>query len=228
MGDEEYTILPHKEIQDLKEELDKLKKNPDLVDNSLKASIGNLNDSLGALMGVFKEATQEMRLEEGEESILNKKFVPLMEKMDLILEQNQKIAEGIVALADILKGMPERVQRSVHKDLKDVREPERDSRDPWQQERSERSQVPQMPSQMPPQMPPQMSQSSQPPYPPWGNSQYPYPPQGQPSFQEFPEANEPNPYADFPQQQFGGQPMNQPQNLPPPPPVDKKRSFFGF
>lgn len=108
MADEdEYEILPHKEIEDLKNELDALKKGPTPESRN---QMQKLNDSINSLLGLFKEASSQMNLEEEEANLVSQKLIPLEEKMDQILDQNQKIAEGIVALADLVKDMRDRMK----------------------------------------------------------------------------------------------------------------------
>ena len=70
-----------------------------------------LSDSINTLLSLFKEASSQMHLEEQEASMVAEKIIPIEEKLDQILEQNQKIAEGIVALADLIREMQDDQKR---------------------------------------------------------------------------------------------------------------------
>ena len=104
--EEEYAIVSKKEFLKLKNELEKLKKNPlqgTPAGENLQESIDNLSTSLNGMMSLFKEAADDLKIEERDTQIVSKKLDPLMEKVDTLIEQNQKIAKGIVAVADMVK-----------------------------------------------------------------------------------------------------------------------------
>lgn len=108
MGDdEEYEIMPHKDIIELKKELKRLKDEPSTPSKGMQASVEKLSDNIGNMMDLFREATKEMTLEEQEDKSVSKKIEPLMEKVDILIEQNEKIAQGIVAVADMIKDLKE-------------------------------------------------------------------------------------------------------------------------
>ena len=99
---EEYELLPHREIEDLKEELRKLKEFEITPTKKLRISLLELNTKLNKLLKIFDEARHEIRSEEIGLGF-KEKMKPLVEKMDKMLEQQADIAEGMVALADIVK-----------------------------------------------------------------------------------------------------------------------------
>ena len=99
---DEYELLPHREIEELKEELSKLKEFEIAPSKKLHVSLLELNTKLDKLIMIFEDATHELRMEEGGLSF-TEKMRPLLEKMNKILEQNAEIASGILALADIVK-----------------------------------------------------------------------------------------------------------------------------
>ena len=104
MADEDdYELLPHKEIAELKEELAKLKDFEVTPSKKLQVSIIELNQKLDKLLTIFEDATHEMRAEESSLSFAEK-MQPLVEKMNKILDQNAEIASGILAVADMLRG----------------------------------------------------------------------------------------------------------------------------
>ncbi|MBW3001543.1 hypothetical protein KY338_00095 [Candidatus Woesearchaeota archaeon] len=101
---EEYELLPHREIEDLKEELRKLKEFEITPTKKLRISLIELNKKLDKLLQIFDEARHDIRTEEIGLGF-KEKMKPLMEKMETLQEQQADIAEGMVALADIVKGM---------------------------------------------------------------------------------------------------------------------------
>ena len=106
MEEEEYAIVSKKEFMTLKKELDRLKKHPlegSEAGETLQASIDNLNKSLNVMLEVFKQAAEDLKLEEHEAETVGKQMGPLSEKIDTLIDQNQKIAKGIVAIADMVK-----------------------------------------------------------------------------------------------------------------------------
>ena len=71
--------------------------------HGLKNSIDALNHSVNSLMKLFKEASEELKTEKNDPEIVDKKINPVLEKIAALEEQNEKIARGIVAVADMLK-----------------------------------------------------------------------------------------------------------------------------
>ncbi len=104
--EEEYELLPHKEIEELKEELSKLKEFEIAPSKRLQVSLLELNTKLDKLITIFEDASHELRVEEGGLSF-TEKMRPLLEKMNKVLEQNSEIASGILALADMVKELKE-------------------------------------------------------------------------------------------------------------------------
>ena len=106
MADDEYAIVSKKEFLALKKEIDRLKKDPlgeSEQGENLQGSIENLSRSLNTMLEVFKQAAQEMNLEEHDTQLVSKQIGPINEKIDNLIDQNQKIAKGLVAVADMVK-----------------------------------------------------------------------------------------------------------------------------
>lgn len=101
---EPYEVMPYSEISALKKEIKKLKnKEDDVESKDLVKSMNGLTQNIDSMLQIFRKATEEMQLEEEEEKAVSKQINPLMEKLDEIIEQNKIIAEGMVALSDIVK-----------------------------------------------------------------------------------------------------------------------------
>ena len=106
-----YEIMPYKEIVELRKQVQELKsKGSDDNSNPLSQSVGKLAEQMNSLMGLFKTAAEDMRLEEKDEHFVAKKIEPLIDKLDSIIEQNKIIAEGIVAVADMIKESPRKIR----------------------------------------------------------------------------------------------------------------------
>jgi len=100
--DDEYELLPHREIEELKAELSKLKEFDIAPTKKLQVSLLELNTKLDKLITIFEDASHEMRTEESSLSF-SEKMQPILERMNKILDQNAEIASGILTIADMLK-----------------------------------------------------------------------------------------------------------------------------
>jgi hypothetical protein len=92
--EEPYDLMPHKDIIELKNQLKNLKSEK-FSFHELMNSVNALTKSMDSMMKLFKEAGEEIRAEEKEDT-LNK-------KLDGIIEQNKVIADGMVAVSDMVK-----------------------------------------------------------------------------------------------------------------------------
>jgi len=79
--EEQYELVPYKEIQDLKHELSKLKEIPIPTTKKLQVSIDELAMKLDRLTAIFEEAGHEIKTEEGGLTF-QEKMKPLFEKMN--------------------------------------------------------------------------------------------------------------------------------------------------
>jgi hypothetical protein len=106
---DEYALVPEKEVRRLRDDIDAIKKNPlgSLGGNELVESIKNLNAAINSLTELFKTAAEDLKIEERESQTIATKVEPLLEKIDMIMDQNKKIARGIVAVADMIGGAEE-------------------------------------------------------------------------------------------------------------------------
>ncbi len=93
MADEEYEILPHQLLEDLKYDVEALKKKltePDAKANELILEIESLKDTAHELNEVFKTALTELKEDD------------LGKKISAVVSQNEAIAKGLVAISDRL------------------------------------------------------------------------------------------------------------------------------
>ncbi len=103
-GNEDYELMPHKDVLELRDELRKLKMHPN--EKTLQLSMVELASKVDKLADIFEEAMHEIRIEEGGLTFQDK-MKPLIDRMEKILEQNSQIAEGVVAIADMVSELKE-------------------------------------------------------------------------------------------------------------------------
>lgn len=108
MADEPYTLMPQKEIEELKKQIAELKKNP-LGENesskSLMEAIDTLTSSMNSLMDIFRTAHDELKLD-GKDDEVHSKIHDIEQKVDTLIDQNKKIAKGLLTVADMVKAKP--------------------------------------------------------------------------------------------------------------------------
>ena len=96
--DDEYEILPKDELDYLRKEVEKLKKNPygdTETSKTLLDSMQELTNSINKLIALF-QSTQKELVEEYAKSNPS-------ETLSEVLDQNEKIAKGTLAVADMIK-----------------------------------------------------------------------------------------------------------------------------
>lgn len=96
--DDSYDMLPHRDIADLKRQVQELqartqKTSPPELVNALNA----VANSMESMLRLFSEAAQELKIEQ------NQGPEALHRKLDEIIEQNKTIAEGMIAVSDMVK-----------------------------------------------------------------------------------------------------------------------------
>jgi hypothetical protein len=102
---EEYELMPHQTIAKIKHELEVLKKraySKEKPSKEAKESIDKLNENINKLMSLFQQAAKDM--EAGEEEPGTDE---LMKRINEVEEENRKIAEGILVVADMIKELQE-------------------------------------------------------------------------------------------------------------------------
>ena len=100
-----YEIMPYKEIVALKNEIEELKKKSGASSGDLLNSMNTLTGTMNSMLQLFKTAAEEMKLEGKEGNLVEEKLEPLIGRVEEIAEQNKAIAEGLVAVADMVKEM---------------------------------------------------------------------------------------------------------------------------
>ncbi len=110
MDDENYDLLPHKEIVGIKKELEDLKNKQTKTDTkNIMYQVTQLKDSINDLLDLFKEAHESFKLEEKEPPYIKE----VQHRLNLLSDQNTRIAEGIVAVADMIKELKLKADKQV-------------------------------------------------------------------------------------------------------------------
>ncbi len=98
---EDYEILPHQLLSDLKYDVESLKKKlmePDAKSNELILEIESLRESIHELTSIFKRTLEDVKKDDTE-----KKVKALNDKIKMVVSQNETIARGMVAISDKLE-----------------------------------------------------------------------------------------------------------------------------
>jgi hypothetical protein len=101
MTDNEYEILPHQLLSDLKDDVEALKKKltkPDSKMNELILEIESMKDSIHDLNTIFQKALEDTKDEDVYKSVQS-----MQNRMDDVVAQNETIAKGMVAISDKLE-----------------------------------------------------------------------------------------------------------------------------
>ena len=80
MAEDDYELLPQKEMKRLKKDVELLKKSPlstTAEKNDFQNSITGLESSIHVLTDLFKAAHEELKLEEAGTELVEKKIVPM-------------------------------------------------------------------------------------------------------------------------------------------------------
>ena len=105
MAEEDDSSL-YKDISELKKELESVKGKKDVSTKELYDAIQKLAQTMSDMLEVFGAAADQTKLEENEYSPDAKKHEAINSKLDRVIAQNKAIAEGVVAVADLLKKKP--------------------------------------------------------------------------------------------------------------------------
>mgnify|MGYP001611503208 CR=1 FL=1 len=100
---EEDELVSYKDISELKKELEGMKGKKDVSTKELYDAVGKLAQTIEDMLGIFGAAAEQMRLEDKGFEAETKKHEAIIYKLDKILDQNKTIAEGMVAIVEMVK-----------------------------------------------------------------------------------------------------------------------------
>jgi hypothetical protein len=108
--DEDYDLVPHSELRKIQGEINELRggssKGPS---TGLQKTMDDLSGSLKSMISIFSEAKNELRIEDQEKELFSSKIDPILQKLDSLLGQNEKIAEAILSIAEMVQKLEGKV-----------------------------------------------------------------------------------------------------------------------
>ena len=96
---DDYEILPHTELEKMRSDITQIKENPfgqTETGQTMLDAMNNLTGSINRLLNVLETANDEI-VRDYEENKTSS-------RMDMIIEQNTKIAESMVKIAEMVQG----------------------------------------------------------------------------------------------------------------------------
>ena len=153
--DDSYDLLPHRQINELKRQIDELKAKQDRASpRELVASMDSLTKTIDSLTNLFQKASQELKYQLKEEELASGKD-SVHEKLDRIIEQNRIIANGMVAVSDMVKDFVGKQKKMPQRPNFQPRPQNFPQQMPQMGQSMQQPQNPNMMFNSPPQMPPQ-------------------------------------------------------------------------
>ncbi len=99
----EEDVIQYKDISDLKKELDVMKARKDVPAKDVYAAVQQLSQTVNNVLEIFSAATEQLKLEEKEYESDTRKHEMIIQKLDKLMDQNKTIAEGMVAVVEMVK-----------------------------------------------------------------------------------------------------------------------------
>jgi len=95
MDDEDYDILPHKEVMRLRGELGQKPTQQPVVQTDLKASVDALNASILQMIQMFQQAAKDMKDDKTMDSS------DVVRKLDVLINHNEDMAKALLLLLEL-------------------------------------------------------------------------------------------------------------------------------
>src|SRR3989338_2837196 len=102
MAQDNYDFA-YKDISELKSELEGMRGKKEIQQKELAEIVQKLSSTITEMLEVFGAAAEQMKLEEKEYESNTKKHEQIIQKLDKIIDQNRTIAEGMVAIVEMVK-----------------------------------------------------------------------------------------------------------------------------
>ena len=101
--EDEYEIMPHHELEKLKDEIGALRKSPSYKSGvTLQDSIENLSKQLKHMQNILEYASADLNNSESSDPLIHK-LSSMEKKMDTIMGQNEKVARSVLILVDLIR-----------------------------------------------------------------------------------------------------------------------------
>ena len=101
--DDDYGLVPYKDISELKKELEGMQDKKEISTKEMYDAVHKLANAMSDMLGVFGAAAEQLKLEEREYESESKKHETIISKLDKLIDQNKTIAEGMVAIVEMVK-----------------------------------------------------------------------------------------------------------------------------
>lgn len=112
---DEFELVPKGALRELKKEIELLKtsKSSSNTDTEeLAKSVALLRKSVDSMYDLFKKASEEIKLEDRDQNLIEKKLEPLTTKIESMSEQNQKIAKALVTVSNMVQDNMKKLEES--------------------------------------------------------------------------------------------------------------------
>ncbi|MEK6946680.1 MAG: hypothetical protein AABX32_03670 [Nanoarchaeota archaeon] len=103
MAEGDDSFVSYKNISDLKRELETIQDRKDVSPKELYEAVHRLADTVSGMLEVFGAAAEQMKLEDKGYEAEAKKHENIISKLDKLIDQNKTIAEGMVAIVELVK-----------------------------------------------------------------------------------------------------------------------------
>lgn len=103
MAEQDFESDSYRSISDLNKELAAMKGKKDVSVKDLYDTVQKLTATMTDMLEVFGAAAEQLNLEEKEYEADARKHELIISKLDKIIDQNKTIAEGMVAIVDMIK-----------------------------------------------------------------------------------------------------------------------------
>ena len=103
MPEEHEDSVPYKDVSDLKKNLEEVKGIGGVSIKELYDSMQKLTQTMTQMLEIFGTAVEQLKLEEKEVEEDAKKHQVVISKLDRVIGQNRTIAEGMVAIVEMIK-----------------------------------------------------------------------------------------------------------------------------
>src|SRR3989344_7966366 len=103
MADENYGFVSYENISDLRKELENIQDKKDVSPKNLYEAVHKLSDTVSGMLEVFGAAAEQMKLEDKGYEAEARKHETIISKLDKLIDQNKTIAEGMVAIVELVK-----------------------------------------------------------------------------------------------------------------------------
>ncbi len=162
---DDYELIPLDEVEKLKAEIAALKQGKKSSPASLAGTLDRLANALEKLFKIFEVAATDMEQDKLHEKTFEEKIQPLMDKIRSMEQQNKDLAEGILAMADIVKGIDRKLAVRDTRRMSSQTMPPKSPLDVGRPMSPPPMQQPSSPSMPPPSLPPASAMPPPPPMP---------------------------------------------------------------